>query len=59
MPSAEHKRLRAPVCDLRAPGRGVSFSYLSIILWPVSPPAWRLAGVELLQPLFLALRMGT
>src|SRR5256886_10446077 len=51
MPSAEHKRLRAPVCDLRATGRGVSFFYLSIILRPVSAPTRRLTGVELLHPL--------
>src|ERR1044071_4512558 len=58
MPSAEHKRVRAPVCDVRAAGRGISFFYLSIILWPVNPPPRRLAGVELLQPLFLVLSVG-
>src|SRR5206468_12038912 len=51
MPSAEHKRLRASLCDLHATGRGVSFFYLSIILRTVRPPTRRLAGNQLLQPL--------
>src|SRR5206468_9398681 len=58
MPRAEHKRLRAPVCDLRATGRGVSFFYLSIILRPVRPPAWRLAGVEFASASFSRSPMG-